>query len=229
MSRMDDMDDVAATADIHDITAARMTRTSPVLEETWRYWNAKRIAGDLPFREALDPRAMQLILGHAMILDRVRPGTVRVRVGGRVPNALMGMETRGLPIRAFFDLLQRGEAAALVETVFELPATLEVDLLSDGADGPVAARMLILPLLDRAGAVTKALAAIVPDRLTVDGPRRFRLVRHHLGPIALPVMPAASRPAERDVDAAIRAARVPDEPPSAPPARAEAPYLRVVK
>ena len=187
MSRFEDMHDAVVSAEIHDITAARMTRSSPVLEEAWRYWNAKRVGGDLPRRDALDPRAMQLVLGHAMILDRVRRGTVRVRVGGRVPNALMGMETRGLPIRAFFDLLQRGDAAEIVERAFDAPATVEFDLVSDGDEGSVTARMLVLPLLDREGAVSKALAVLVPGRLTTDGPRRFRIARHHVSPVRLPV------------------------------------------
>ena len=194
MTKMDDLTATAGLAEnVHDIMAARMTRTSPVLEEAWRYWSSKRRGGDLPMRVALDPRGMQLILGHSMILDRVRPGTVRVRLGGRVPAMLMGMETRGLPIRAFFDLLQRGEAADLIDAGFDGPATLELDLLSEGPDGALAARMLVLPLLDTAGAVTKALAVIVPDRLTDGAPRRFRIVRHHLGAtaqrITAPVVP----------------------------------------
>ena len=224
MSRMDDIEDGAASAEIHDLMAARMTKTSPVLEEALRYWTSKRTGGDLPARDDLDPRAMQLIIGHSMILDRVRPGTVRVRVGGRIPNALMGMETRGLPVRAFFDLLQRGEAADLIETAFTAPATVEVEMVSDGDDGPVSARLLILPLLDRDGAVSKALAVIVPDRLVTDGPRRFRMLRHSLGTIALPAVPPTP-------DQAVLVM----EPPSAAPSgqawrpRPDAPYLRVVK
>jgi hypothetical protein len=184
MSKMDDLHDAAASAEVHDMMAARMMRTSPVMEEAWRYWNAKRVDGGLPARDDLDPRAMNLIIGHSMILDRVRPGTVRVRVGGRIANSLMGMETRGLPIRAFFDLLQRGEAAELIETCFTTPATMELELQSDGEEGLVRAKMLILPLLDREGAVSKVLALIVPDRLVADAPRRFGIVRHVSGPLA---------------------------------------------
>lgn len=173
-------------AQIHDITRERMMRLSPVLEETWRYWSSKRPGRDVPLRESLEPRAMTLILGHAMILDRVRPGTVRVRLGGRIPNTLMGMETRGLPVRAFFDLMQRGDMAELIERAFTEPATLEMDLVSDGGGGRLVAQMLILPLRDRQGSVTKALSVLVPERVVSDGPRRFRMIRHNLGPIDLP-------------------------------------------
>ena len=244
MTKFDDSPtDPAAQPDVHDIMAARMTRTSPVLEEAWRYWNAKRVGGALPTREALDARAMQLILGHSMILDRVRPGTVRVRVSGRVANDLMGMETRGLPVRAFFDLLQRGVAADMIDRAFDAPATLELDLISKGDDGPIAARMLILPLLDRTGAVTKALAVLVPDRLVADGPRRFRVVRHNLAPIAVASLSVRGADGLRvDVGGMAAIDDLPQDPieavricvPSAEvihreTAPTDVPYLRVVK
>lgn len=172
---------VSDSEKVRELMGARMMRKSPVLEEAWRYWSDLRRGQALPKRADLDPAGMKLILGHSLILDRVRPGTVRVRVGGRVPNDLMGMETRGLPVRAFFDLMQRSKAQELVESCFTDPATLELDLISEGADGPVAARMVLLPLVDAHGEVTKALAVLVPDRVATDGPRRFSILRHHLG------------------------------------------------
>ncbi|WP_308914883.1 PAS domain-containing protein [Jannaschia sp. LMIT008] len=171
---------------LHDMTGERMARTSPVLEEAWRYWTGLRRGTALPLREALEPRAMSLILGHSMILDRARPGTVRVRLSGRVPNALMGMETRGLPVRAFFDLLQRSQAIEVVEQVFTTPATLELDLLSENAEGTLAARLLILPLRDRRDDVSKALAVLVPERIVTGEPRRFSILRQNLAPVAAP-------------------------------------------
>ena len=240
--------DGGARADnVHDLTRARMTRMSPVLEETWRYWTAKRPDGDIPTRESLEPRAMGLILGHALILDRVRPGTVRVRLGGRIPSALMGMEVRGLPVRAFFDLMQRGDAAELIERTFTDPATLELDLTSHGPHGGIAARMLVLPLRDRSGDVTKALSVIVPERLVDDGPRRFKILRQTLCPVDVPAKPIRHAPAPRrhfdapaqaDQASGGRADPMPgDILPGASivdaaertPAAPRVPYLRVVK
>ena len=43
-----------------------MTRTSPVLEEAWRYWSSKRVMGQPPRRADMDARAMTLILGHSI-------------------------------------------------------------------------------------------------------------------------------------------------------------------
>ncbi|UWQ16543.1 PAS domain-containing protein [Jannaschia sp. M317] len=167
-------------ADILDMTGARMMRKSPLLEEAWRYWSSLRSGRNLPRRDALDPRAMSLTLGHSMILDRVRPGTVRVRLGGRVMNSLMGMEVRGLPVRAFFEVAQRDRAIDLVEQVFEAPATLELDMVSQTDSGLTHGRMLILPLQDRTGAVTKAISCLALDRFDPEPPHRFSILRERL-------------------------------------------------
>lgn len=171
------------TNDVRDFTGLRMIRRSPLLEETWRYWTSLRTGTDLPRRSALDPKAMSRILGHAMILDQVRHGTVRVRLGGNVMHQVMGMDVRGLPIRAFFDLADRTRAVDLIEQVFDTPSTLELDLISEGSDGLMTGRMLVLPLLDATGAVTKALTVMVTDRVITDAPRRFAVTNATLVPV----------------------------------------------
>jgi len=171
------------TNDVRDFTGLRMIRRSPLLEETWRYWTSLQTGTDLPRRSALDPKAMSRILGHAMILDQVRHGTVRVRLGGNVMHQVMGMDVRGLPIRAFFDLADRTRAVDLIEQVFDTPSTLELDLISEGCDGLMTGRMLVLPLLDATGAVTKALTVMVTDRVITDAPRRFAVTNATLVPV----------------------------------------------
>jgi hypothetical protein len=171
-------------APLGDLTGRRMERRSPLLEEAWRYWSSLRAGRSLPLRDALDPRAMTLILGHAMILDRLRPGAARVRLGGRVMNALMGMEVRGLPIRAFFEVEQRARAVDLFERVFDGPATLEMDLSCGARSGAaVHARMLVLPLRDRDDGVRKALTCLALDRVDAEPPQRFRILRENLSPL----------------------------------------------
>lgn len=169
---------------IHGIEGLRTMRRSSVLEQAWRYWTSKRMGADLPRRAALDPKAMGPILGHSMVLDRVQPGTVRIRLGGHVLHDLMGMDVRGLPVRAFFDVADRARMRDAMEQVFETPATLELDLISDGDHGLVTGRMLILPLRDAAGNVTKALATLVSDRMPTDAPRRFQLTHATILPVA---------------------------------------------
>lgn len=214
-------------ATIHDIMGRRMERHSPVLEEAWRYWSSLRSGRRVPLRDALDPRAMSLTLGHSMILDHVRPGTVRVRLGGRVMNGLMGMEVRGLPVRAFFEVTQRARAADLVEEVFTTPATLEMDLVSHTAGGPTHARMLVLPLQDRDGRVSKAMACIALDRHEPEPPHRFTILRHQRGPLRPhpALLAGAARPERRrPVEMAMAEAQAGRDR-AAPDPR---PYLRLV-
>lgn len=210
---------------IQDLMGARLTRKSPLLEETWRYWSSLRRGHALPRRDALEPRAMSFILGHSMILDRIRPGTVRVRLGGRAVQDLMGMEVRGLPVRAFFDLDARTEATAIVEAVFETPSVLEMDLVSDGPEGRLAGRMLVLPLLDHAGRPTKALTCLSLDGPVQGPPRRFRLMGHRLSPIHAAAAPAPLPVPRQDAPA------LPLELAEAPAAfrSSPVPWLRVVK
>ncbi|MGB3408349.1 MAG: PAS domain-containing protein [Jannaschia sp.] len=216
--------------DVHDIMGQRMMRKSPLLEEAWRYWSSLRSGRNLPLREALDPRAMSFTLGHSMILDRVRPGTVRVRLGGRVMNSLMGMEVRGLPVRAFFEVAQRDRAIDLVEEVFEGPSTLELDLLSQTDSGTTHGRMLILPLQDRSGIVSKAISVIALDRFDPEPPHRFTILRQRINPLAQRRDTAFARlGAERLTEAVqppLEMAEAAGDYASGPSAR---PYLRVVK
>lgn len=163
----------------------RMLRRSPLLDETLRYWTSLREGAELPLRSALDPKEMRFILGHAMILDRVRHGTVRIRLGGTAMERLMGLSVRGLPIRALFDLADRTRAVDLFEQVFDKPASLELDLISDAPGGLVTGRMLVLPLRDAAGRISKALTVMVTDR-AVEDPRRFSVTNATLLPLSHP-------------------------------------------
>ena len=176
-------------AKVQRMDGLRMMRGSPLLEEAFRYWASLRSGGGLPRRADLDPVAMRRVLGHAMILDRVRHGAIRVRLGGHVMQDIMGMEVRGLPVRAFFDLADRTRVGALIEEVFETPSTLELDLISEGSDGLVTGRMIVLPLLDASGAVSKALTVMVTDRAVTDAPRRFAVTNA----VSVPVNASAPR------------------------------------
>lgn len=219
-------------AEVHDIMGKRMMRTSPVLEEAWRYWTSLRIGDRVPMRDALDPRAMALTLGHSMILDRVGPGNARVRLGGRVMNGLMGMDVRGLPVRAFFDVAQRAHAIDLVDRVFHTPATLELNLIAQGPCGPTRARLLILPLRDEAGTVSKALGCIALDRVDPQPPLRFSILRHSLQPFERRNAPRPADTRAAKVYEQAREARLEmaeDAAPYMPEPAGRRPHLRVVK
>ncbi|WGH78800.1 PAS domain-containing protein [Jannaschia ovalis] len=199
----------------------RVMRPAPVIETARGYWQGLRVGRNLPRRDALDPKDMGTILAHAMILDRVRPGTVRIRLAGRVINSLLGMDARGLPLHALFEPRDRTRLEPLIETVFDRPATLECDGLSEGAEGIMGARLLLLPLLDRCYAPSKALGVVVTDRPVQDPPRRFSMTCHELRDTDAPAPDRQPLPTDRF-------------PEMAPAPRFEAretqvPWLRVVK
>ena len=221
----------ASSAHIPGIDGLRTMRKSPVLEQAWRYWTSRRIGADLPRRSALDPATMGPILGHSMVLDRARPGAVRVRLGGQVLQQLMGMEVRCLPIRAFFDIADRTRVMDLIEQAFTTPATLEFDLISDGPNGIVTARMIVLPLLDSMGQVSKALAVLVTARVVTDAPRRFQLTHATViptnGPQRAPEGPQR-RMTDRHLPVEIRAGLA-ESPAPFETKPSSVPWLRVVK
>lgn len=172
--------------------AQRLAKSSKTFGDVLGYWDSLRVGNALPARSDLDPRMIQSALVNAFILDRARPGAVRIRVAGGHMNALMGMEVRGMPIRAYFDLLERRRLMELVETVFTAPALLELDLASNNRSGPtLEGKMLILPMHDTAGEVTKALGCLVTHGDIGTAPRRFHIRRDAVTKLAVP--PAAKR------------------------------------
>lgn len=220
-----------------ELNGLRMFGRSPLLDGAQRYWEGLRKGGTLPRRTALDPSDMTPFLSHAMVLDRVRPGTIRVRLGGRVMQQLMGMDVRGLPVRAFFDLADRDRVVQMIEQVFATPATLELDLISEADSGMVTARILVLPLLDEAGQVSKALCVTVTDKVVTDPPRRFSLTNGTLVPLSrvrgsaeparipapLPPAPLPETQLPQDISGFAETATPFEAKPSA------VPWLRVVK
>lgn len=191
----------------------RLAKSSKTFADVLAYWDSLRVGTELPARSDLDPRLIQSALPHSFILDRARPGTIRIRVAGGHMNTLMGMEVRGMPIRAFFDLLERRRLMDLAETVFTAPALLELDLVSNNrAASPLSGKMLILPMRDHEGHVTKALGCLVTNGDVGVTPRRFHIQRDVLTPITMrtaavappsaiagfnePVSPFEARPAQ---------------------------------
>lgn len=222
-----------------DLMSHRMQRDDPILSQVMRYWDSLRDGDILPARSDLDPRVIQNALGQAFILDRARPGTVRFRVAGHHLNALMGMEVRGMPIRAFFELMERRKLMEHVEACFTAPALLELDLVTEEEGRPpMFGRMLILPMRDHEGGVTKALGCLATDGIVGTPPRRFKLQREQLTPVSYapvatsraPVQPVTRGMAESYspyAPAPINRATTP-----APTERLDAtdvPYLKVVR
>ena len=166
----------------HGCAASYMT------DRVLHHWLALCGPGPVPARAALDPRAFGPALPHAFLLERTGAGRVRFRLAGQHLSALMGMDVRGMPLRAFFELPDRQRLMQAVTRVFEEPARLRLDLVSDAQGRAVlTGQMLVLPLLDRAGAITRALGVLASEGPIGLPPRRFRIRHLHLAPLGAPL------------------------------------------
>ena len=135
----------------------------PMLRDALAHWDALRCDRLVPARTEIDPTALSDILGHAAMLERPRPGTIRIRLAGGRIQALMGMEVRGMPLRALFDLASRARITEAAEQALAEPSVLIVDAISPAprfgalpAD-QIRTQIAILPMTDNELATTRAL------------------------------------------------------------------------
>lgn len=149
----------------------------PLLNEVEAYWEALRDGHPLPARDQIDPRGMERALEHAFILERVAPGVARFRLAGTQLTQLMGMDVRAMPLSALFTAEARDELARLMETLFDQTTVIRLSLSAERGLGKpgMDAAMLLLPLRDDTGQVTRALGCFVGEGVIGRAPRRFRI------------------------------------------------------
>lgn len=170
------------------------------------YWDGLRAGRLAPARSEIDPRGMEGVLGHAMVLERVSSGLARLRVAGSHMGELLGMEARGLPLSAIFDRESRPILSEAVASLFDDPAKIRLSLVAEGGIGrsELTGHLVLLPLRSDLGDVTRALGAIAltgrigrtPRRLTITGQSRESLTGYAERPGRPSVMswPAEVRP-----------------------------------
>jgi hypothetical protein len=181
---------------VADLTARRIERRSHVMTECYAAWAARRGPAGLPGAEAVaDPLAPPA--DHVLTLDRLGPGAIRLRQGGRVIRALMGAEPAGMPLRALFHVSGRGPVLRAVERCFVEPAVVTLDLVAEAEAAPLAARMLLLPLADRAGRASKALGCVALRGPLGAAPHRFHLKLAEAVPLGAAPAPQPPAPAAR--------------------------------
>ena len=180
------------------------------------YWQKLREAGDIPARTDLNPARIEHVLPYTFILQRVAAGTARFRVAGQRLHDLLKMDPRGMPFSTLFDQDCHSDVRHVIEAVCADPAIIGLQvrsaatLLRPSLEGSV----LLLPMRDTSGQMSRILGAIVTPDTTSHKPRRFAirndLPRRHdrLGaprPELVSLMPHLVRPSERP-DAALRPA-----------------------
>jgi hypothetical protein len=156
------------------------------------YWDGLRGNRLLPSRMDLDPAALRPHLRDAAILEVAAPGSLRIRLGGARINALLGMDARGLPLRALFDLSERARISDEVEAAIAAPDLLLLDVVAPAPRFGVPeaqslrAQIAILPMTDADLGPTRALYVMstpMRDIRSADAPIRWCTTGHHRLPI----------------------------------------------
>ncbi len=166
---------VSTGRNVIDFTAHRAQLGPRELRQVEAYWEGLRNRRLLPDRSDVDPRGLSPVLRHCVLLEKVAPGHARLRIAGRHVSDLMGMDVEGMPLSALFLPDARAGLVETVSAVFEEPALARLELESPGALGrsKLGARMVLLPLRDDMGDVTRALGCIVAEGAIGRTPRRF--------------------------------------------------------
>jgi hypothetical protein len=133
------------------------------------HWSDLARQDGVPPRRALDPRRFGAALPHAFLLERVAPGIARFQICGSHLRLLMGIETKGMPLTAFSAPGERGRFLSLTE-------------------------MLILPLRDRTGAVTRAVGTLAAQSVPGFAPCRFAIRTERITPVVMERAGDAWRP-----------------------------------
>jgi hypothetical protein len=157
----------------------------PAIAQVEAYWHGLRDAGSIPRRSDVDPRGIQDALENAFIIERIAPGIARFRLAGMHLTDLLGMDVRGMPFSAFFAPALRNEMTPQIEAIFSDPAIVSFDLEAEGGYGKpsLKGKMVLMPLTNDSGDVTRALGVLVTDGKLGRTPRRFGKLECHMRPI----------------------------------------------
>ncbi|TNC71953.1 PAS domain-containing protein [Rubellimicrobium roseum] len=177
------------------------------LAELEAYWREIRGAAFLPRRRDLDATRFASALPHAFILERVAPGIARVRTSGQMLRGHLGFEARGMPLSLLFTPEGRNRLRVWLDRCFDGPALVDLPLTAwrGALHPPATGRLLLMPLLDHEGKVTRAVGGVFLDRAMRMSRVRFDVneaagVRHEkLRPAAWPVLAAAGEPRIREL------------------------------
>jgi len=176
------------TAQIIGLGTHRFGLSHPIIRDVTRYWDGLRQGRLLPARSDVRPTAIMGALGHTFMLERSTAGHVRLRLAGAHLHEVMGMEVRGMPLRAFFALEERAALMAQMGTMFDTPHALALGLRAEPCggtrDAPLTGQMVILPLTDRDGTANRAIGVLVTEGRIGLTPRRFTIALCHAVPIA---------------------------------------------
>jgi len=153
----------------------RRPRLSEEFEAFAEDWISKRGAGTLPLMSDIDFNDLEPFRDCAFIGERIAPGLARIRLAGGQLDALLGRDTRGLPLSALMAKPSRYDLTDLLVEVFDRPAILQAGLVSrTAANRPsLSVELVLLPLLSDLGDVSRLLGCVICRGTIGQAPRRF--------------------------------------------------------
>lgn len=162
-----------------DIQPWRDVRQTKSVQRIEQYWEELRNGRLLPSRSEVDPRALEGVLSNAFILERIAPGLARFRIAGSHLTAFTGLELRQMPASVLFGIHSRSVLADALEAVFDEPAAVHMELVSNGGmmQPDLHGEMILLPLRSDTGEVSRVMGAIVMDGEAGRKPRRLDITR----------------------------------------------------
>lgn len=144
-----------------------------VIMDLLRYWESLRGGRIAPARSEIDPRQIKSALRHTFILEFDPIGGIRFRLAGEEVSALMGMELRGMPACSLIDIPDRQEFVQSLHGMARNPEIVEYSL---AAQSNTLARMLLLPMQDADGDITRILGGLSMRQPLCEPPMRFGIV-----------------------------------------------------
>ncbi len=169
--------DDGPTCEIVDIQPFMEAQHSALFQQVQSYWLGMCQGTEPPIRSQIDPRNIEDALEYAFVGERIAQGLVRIRIAGMHLSDLLGMETRGMPMTGFFTPHARRMLSEHLEECFSTPAVVEMRLSAERSIGKPAldARILLLPLRDDLGDVTRVLGVFKAEGHIGRAPRRFNI------------------------------------------------------
>lgn len=149
----------------------------PACRDLQAYWEALRGTRQMPARSEFDPRGIEQTLACTFVAEKVAPSVARIRVAGSVMNDALGMDVRGMPITAFFDPASRDALGEATRDLFASPAMVILELSARRSFGrkPIRARLLLLPMSDGEGNISRLVGCLDIAGGLGKAPRRFEV------------------------------------------------------
>lgn len=162
---------------IEKLFPAGRTSSDRVIMDLLRYWESLRAGRLAPARSEIDPRQIKSALKHTFILEFDPVGGIRFRLAGESICALMGMDLRGMPAYSLIDISDRQEFEHTLHSMTRKPEIVEYRLAGTcGGEYSTTARMLLLPMQDADGNITRILGGLSMRAPLFDPPLRFELI-----------------------------------------------------